>query len=442
MEKLKRYIVFLIGLFINSLGVSLITKANLGTSPISSIPYVLSLNFPFTLGQFTIAFSLLLIFIQLLILRRNFKAEHLLQIPISILFGYFIDLTMVMLFFVNPKNYISCLLYLLVGCLILGFGVYTEVLANVAMLPGESFVRAVSSTWKTEFGSTKVAFDVSLTVIAAALSFIFSHRLDGVREGTIIAALLVGFIARLIGRKLSFLDSVLFAVPAASDTNEQSSSGTPEAVPQTALKASSHLEPVIVIGRQYGSGGHDIGKALADKLGFAFYDNEIIQMTAGSTGYEPQFIQENEENMTNSFLYDLMNQMYVYSETQEAPRDEIFESEGKVIRELAEKGRCVIVGRCADYVLRNRPDTLKIYLHASESYRTKRIMETENLSEQDAIQKIRKMDRRRADNYRYYTHRIWGKAQNYDLTLDTGIGTDAVQTIITDLLKTKQGGAF
>ena len=105
MEKLKRYIVFLIGLFINSLGVSLITKANLGTSPISSIPYVLSLNFPFTLGQFTIAFSLLLILIQLIILRRNFKTEHLLQIPISILFGYFIDLTMVMLFFVNPQSY-------------------------------------------------------------------------------------------------------------------------------------------------------------------------------------------------------------------------------------------------------------------------------------------------------------------------------------------------
>ena len=165
MEKLKRYLLFLAGLFINSLGVSLITKADLGTSPISSIPYVLSLNFPFTLGQFTILFSLLLIVIQLFILRRNFKPEHLLQIPISILFGYFIDLTMAMLFFVNPGNYFASVAYLLIGCVILGFGVYTEVLANVAMLPGESFVRAVSSTWKTEFGSTKVAFDVSLTVI-------------------------------------------------------------------------------------------------------------------------------------------------------------------------------------------------------------------------------------------------------------------------------------
>ena len=393
MEKLKRYIVFLIGLFINSLGVSLITKADLGTSPISSIPYVLSLNFPFTLGQFTIAFSLLLILIQLIILRRNFKAEHLLQIPISILFGYFIDLTMVMLFFVDPQSYISSVIYLLVGCLILGFGVYTEVLANVAMLPGESFVRAVSSTWKTEFGTTKVAFDVSLTVIAAVLSLIFAHRLDGVREGTIIAALLVGFIARLFGRKLSFLDALLFH----SNEGQQ-----PAAVSASDNTCSSPL-PVIVIGRQYGSGGHDIGKALAEKLGYHFYDNEIIQMTA------------------DSFLYDLMSQMYVYSETQESPRDEIFESEAKVIRDLAEKGNCVIVGRCADYVLRDRPDTLKVYLHASEDFRTERIMKTENLSREDALQKVRRMDRRRSDNYRYYTRRIWGRAQNYDLTVNTEI---------------------
>ena len=428
MQKLKRYIVFLIGLFINSLGVSLITKADLGTSPISSIPYVLSLNFPFTLGQFTIAFSLLLILIQLIILRRNFKAEHLLQIPISILFGYFIDLTMVMLFFVDPQSYISSVIYLLVGCLILGFGVYTEVLANVAMLPGESFVRAVSSTWKTEFGTTKVAFDVSLTVIAAVLSLIFAHRLDGVREGTIIAALLVGFIARLFGRKLSFLDALLF------HSNEGQQPATVSASDNT---CSSPL-PVIVIGRQYGSGGHDIGKALAEKLGYHFYDNEIIQMTAGSTGYDPQFIKDREENMTNSFLYDLMSQMYVYSETQESPRDEIFESEAKVIRDLAEKGNCVIVGRCADYVLRDRPDTLKVYLHASEDFRTERIMKTENLSREDALQKVRRMDRRRSDNYRYYTRRIWGRAQNYDLTVNTEIGTEAVQNMIRELLEIKK----
>ena len=396
MEKLKRYIVFLIGLFINSLGVSLITKADLGTS------------------------------------------------PISILFGYFIDLTMVMLFFVDPQTYLSSVIHLLIGCVILGFGVYTEVLADVAMLPGESFVRAVSSTWKTEFGSTKVAFDVSLTVIAAVLSLIFSHRLDGVREGTIIAALLVGFIARLFGRRLAFLGSLLFR------TNEKSSDGQTAAASVsegTSVSDGSSVSAddkapapykVIVIGRQYGSGGHDIGKSLAGKLGFAFYDNEIIQMTAGSTGYTPKFVQEHEENMTNSFLYDLVNQMYIYSDTQEAPRDAIFESEGEVIRRLADQGNCVILGRCADYFLRDRQDCLKVYLHAPEDFRVKRIMDTEDLSEEDARRKVHRMDRRRSDNYHYYTRRIWGHSGNYDLTIDTGIGAEAVEEIICRTLELKQ----
>ena len=118
METLKRYLIFLVGLFVNSLGVSLITKVNLGTSPISSIPYVLSLNFPFTLGNFTIFFSIFLIVLQLIILRKNFKLEHILQIPVSIIFGYFIDFTMILLSRVNPEEYIMKIVYLLIGCLI------------------------------------------------------------------------------------------------------------------------------------------------------------------------------------------------------------------------------------------------------------------------------------------------------------------------------------
>ena len=203
MNKLKRYVIFLIGLFVNSLGVSLITKASLGTSPISSIPYVLSLSFPFTLGNFTIFFSIFLILLQLLILRKNFKLEHVLQIPVSIIFGYFIDLTMLLFAWVNPQVYIMKIIYLLIGCLILGFGVYMEVLADVVMLPGESFVRAIVLTWKTNFGTTKICFDVSMSAIAAILSFVFTGRLNGVREGTIIAALLVGFVARVLGKKLA-----------------------------------------------------------------------------------------------------------------------------------------------------------------------------------------------------------------------------------------------
>ena len=426
MEKLKRYLIFLVGLFVHSMGVSLITKANLGTSPISSIPYVLSLNFPFTLGNFTIFFSIFLIVLQLIILRKNFKLEHILQIPVSIIFGYFIDLTMILFSWVNPEAYVMKIVYLLIGCLILGVGVYMEVLADVVMLPGESFVRAIVLTWKTNFGTTKICFDVSMAVIAAVLSFVFAGRLDGVREGTVIAALLVGFIARLIGKKLAFLKDMIF-LETASVENES------EANEQT---AGTYGKNVIAIGRQFGSGGHDMGKALAEKLGYDFYDAEIIQMTAGTTGYTPEFIKKNEEIMTNSLLYDLVNQMYLNTDMQdEAPKDKIFEAECQVVRDLSEKGSCVIVGRCADYVLRNSANCLKVFFSAPLESRIKRVARRQNISEKEARAVVQKNEKLRADNYRYYTRRMWGAAGNFDLSLNTDLGEEYIESCIRGAMK-------
>ena len=426
MEKLKRYLIFLVGLFVNSLGVSLITKANLGTSPISSIPYVLSLNFPFTLGNFTIFFSIFLIVLQLIILRKNFKLEHILQIPVSIIFGYFIDLTMILFSWVNPEAYIMKIVYLLIGCLILGVGVYMEVLADVVMLPGESFVRAIVLTWKTNFGTTKICFDVSMSVIAAVLSFIFAGSLAGVREGTVIAALLVGFIARLIGKKLAFLKDMIFPESVSAE-NEN------EAKEQT---AGTYGKNVIAIGRQFGSGGHDIGKVLAEKLGYDFYDAEIIQMTAGTTGYTPEFVKKNEEIMTNSLLYDLVNQMYLNTDRQdEAPKDKIFEAECQVVRNLAKKGNCVIVGRCADYVLRNSGNCLKVFFSAPLVSRIRRVAQRQNISEGEAKSTVQKNEKLRADNYRYYTRRMWGAAGNFDLSLNTDLGEEFIENCIRSAMK-------
>ena len=426
MEKRKRYLIFLVGLFVNSLGVSLITKANLGTSPISSIPYVLSLNFPFTLGNFTIFFSIFLIALQLIILRKNFKLEHILQIPVSIIFGYFIDLTMILFSWVNPEAYIMKIVYLLIGCLILGVGVYMEVLADVVMLPGESFVRAIVLTWKTNFGTTKICFDVSMSVIAAVLSFIFAGRLAGVREGTVIAALLVGFIARLIGKKLVFLKDMIFPESVSAE-NEN------EAKEQT---AGTYGKNVIAIGRQFGSGGHDIGKILAEKLGYDFYDAEIIQMTAGTTGYTPEFIKKNEEIMTNSLIYDLVNQMYLNADMQdEAPKDKIFEAECQVVRNLAKKGNCVIVGRCADYVLRNSGNCLKVFFSAPLMSRIRRVAQRQNISEGEAKATVQKNEKLRADNYRYYTRRMWGAAGNFDLSLNTDLGEEYIENCIRSAMK-------
>lgn len=425
MNKAKRYLIFLVGLFINALGVSLVTKANLGTSPISSIPYVLSLNFPLTLGNFTIIFSILLILLQILILRKNFKIENILQIPVSIAFGYFIDLTMYLLVWLAPQNYAVKLLALLAGCIVLGFGVYMEVLADVVMLPGESFVRAIVQTWHTNFGTTKILFDSSMTVIAGVLSFLFFGKLNGVREGTIIAALLVGFIARLFGKHLEFVKPYLFP-------EEYQAAEKAEEAPH---EEAEHKN-VIVIGRQYGSGGHDIGKLLADKLGFAFYDREIIKMAAGTTGLTSEFIAKREESMTNSLLYDLVNQAYQYRDArEEAPKDKIFDAESKIIRELADKGNCVIVGRCSDYVLKDDSRVLKVFFNAPVESRARRVTERLGIESTEARHRIRKVDRYRADNYRYYTGRIWGASANFDLTINTDLGIGFIEACIRDALK-------
>lgn len=211
-ELIKRYIFLLAGLFVNGLGVSFITKAGLGTSPITSIPYTLSLGFTPTVGMFTLVFNIFLVILQVILLRRNFQLQNLLQLPIIALFSFFIDLTMSLLGFMQPETYAMKVVSLIVGCLILGFGVFMEMVANVAMLPGEATVRAVSDVFSTDFGKTKIAFDSSMTVIAAILSFIMFRHLDGVREGTIVAAILVGFIARLFKKYIGGIEKILISL--------------------------------------------------------------------------------------------------------------------------------------------------------------------------------------------------------------------------------------
>ena len=199
-ELAKRYLFFVAGLFVNSLGISLITKAEMGTSPISSIPYTLSIGFAPSLGMFTLFYSLLLICLQLVILRSRFPKEYCLQIPVSLGFSCFIDLTMGMLDFLNPQGYLWQLVSLLIGCVVLGVGVFMEMAANVVMLPGECTGQAISSTLHTDFGKSKVAVDMTMALVAAVLGLVMYQELAGVREGTFISALLVGFLARTFQR--------------------------------------------------------------------------------------------------------------------------------------------------------------------------------------------------------------------------------------------------
>ena len=190
-----RYALLAAGVVIMTAGIVLVTKSNLGTSPISSLGYVLSLSFPsVSYGTFMLAWNLALLLGQVIILRRSFKASALLQIPISILFSLGIDAFDRALAFLVPESYPASFALLAAGVAVLAFGVACTVVANVVMNCGEALVCAVTTKTGWNFGHTKVGFDLSCVGIDAAASIALLGGIEGIREGTVVAAAATGFI--------------------------------------------------------------------------------------------------------------------------------------------------------------------------------------------------------------------------------------------------------
>ena len=177
---------------------------------------------------------------------------------------------------------------------------------------------------------------------------------------------------------------------------------------------------IITISRQFGSGGHSIAKAAAERMGIAFYDNQLITEVARQSGLSEEFIRENEEyaSHSNSFLYQLaMSTAGTYG--YPSVYQKLYEAQTKVIQDIADKESCIIVGRCADYILRDRADCLHVFIHAGNEHRAKRILEKYGATDKTISQRIK--DNRRRNYYRFHTDREWGVAANYNLALDSGV---------------------
>lgn len=201
-ELIKRYIVLISGLFFTALGVAFSKKAELGVSTISSVPNVVSLAFTsVSMGTWSMLWNFVLIAGQAIILRREFKAIQLLQILISVLFGYFIDFCIWCLSPITVNAYLMRISFSLLGILILAFGVAISVIANVIMNPGEAFVNVVAGKLNKNFGNVKTVFDFCCVSLAVILSLIFfNFRIEGVREGTVLAVILTGTTVKLISK--------------------------------------------------------------------------------------------------------------------------------------------------------------------------------------------------------------------------------------------------
>ena len=208
-NKVKQSLVFISGLFIMAVGVVLSVKASLGVSPISCVPYVYSLSFPLTLGQTTIILNVVLIFIQMLLLRKKYRMFQLIQFPVIFLFGFFIDLIMKYSAWMTPGNYFEQAFLCLLSCVVLGVGVFFEVKAALTYLPGEGLAMALTQTFGVEFGKTKIGTDFSLVAIGIVSSLFLLGTLEGIREGTVVAAVLVGYIVRFLHTRSFLLEQWL-----------------------------------------------------------------------------------------------------------------------------------------------------------------------------------------------------------------------------------------
>ena len=195
---------------------------------------------------------------------------------------------------------------------------------------------------------------------------------------------------------------------------------------------------VITIGRQYGSGGREIGKKVSEILGISYYDDELISLAAKSSGINSETLSDVDEKATNSLLYTLAmggslfggNAALAY----EMPiNDKLYIAQSDVIKDLAKREACVIIGRCADYVLKDYPSVINLFIYAELEKRAKRVAERPEITEAKAKDIIIKTDKQRANYYNYYTSRKWGRIENYDLCIDSGrIGCDKAAEVIAE----------
>lgn len=427
---LRRYILFAVSLFVNAMGIAFITKALLGTSPITSVTYVLSMFTPLTIGQWTIVLNLLFVLFELpFMTRKELKDDlrmFLLQIPISLCFGTFIDLSMNMLYWLEPVKYIDQIIYLLVGCVILAAGITLEVKANVAMMAGEYFVRVISQRFHGEFGYVKLCFDITLVCIACLFSICFMSGIYGVREGTVAAALLVGPIVHFISPYYRCFDKWI------NDVKDKDA---------IALRNIQHV--IITIAREYGSGGHLLGEMLSKELGIKLYDKEFIHLVAEKSGINEQYIKKNEQSIPSFWLKCILGKNSEQSLERSLSSDDVlFVAESKIIQELAEKGPCIIVGRCADFVLRDYPNLIKVFCYSDLRSACVRCVQEYGVSEEKAEFEIKRINHNRIAHYEYYTGEKWGEPHHYNLMINTGsidlsVACNLIKSIYKNRIKEK-----
>ncbi len=433
----KRLLVYLVGLYMMALGVVFSAKSSLGVSPVGSLANVLyqiglAQEAPsyVNLGNCTIAVYCLYILTEFLLLRRDFKPAMLLQLVASFLFGQLVNLATAMMSFLPvPGSYIMQMLYLLCSIPLVATGVMLYLSPQILPTPGEGMSLAISKKTGLTVGSSKMVFDCSLVVISAVTSLVYFHGLVGVREGTVICALLVGFVMRQLMRVcekplMRFVER---------ETKLRQAMGDEAYL----FDESGKPKLLISVGWEFGSGGYELAQKLAERLGIRFYGNdELIPLEAEESGLPEAFIQKHEHNMAHAVVYDFMTAGYAVN-MELSPLEQLFAAQTKVIRRIAAKNEsCVLVGRCSDYILYNDPNSFRIFVHAPTDYRVQRVSEQMGISERQAEADLATTDASRSRHYEHFTGRPWGDTRYYNLAVDTkAFGDEKSLELIEDAIR-------
>lgn len=414
----KRLLMYVAGLFVMTVGIAISVKSNLGVSPVSSIPYTMTCIWGIEMGKATIILHIFLVLLQIVLLRRNFKPKNLLQIPVGVVFGYFTTFcNWGVSFLPDPNNIIIRLLMMLLSVVFIAFGIFLYMPPNIMPLAGEGAVKAVSDVTGVEFPKVKIGFDISMVLISLIACLVFIKSLGSVGIGTVIAAVLVGTVLGIITKWFgASRDRWLGREEMPIDEAAESTSGN----------------YVITISREYGSGGREIGRLVADKLGISYYDLDVIRKAAKESGIPIETIEENEQNVKNPTAAYLLNWCVQSTTVDQLPTVErIFHAQTKAIREIAEKESCVIVGRLANHILKGHVKSFNVFIGADMESKIKQVTVREGLTETEAKEKIEKVENERANHCMYFTHKQWRDVRNYDFYMKSDLlGWDAASEMI------------
>lgn len=431
----RRCLSFIFSLFVLGIGVSLAIRANLGSSPITCPPYVLSMvpKSPLTVGGYIFCMQFFFVLLQFALLRKKFHKLQILQLGVCLLFGSFTDFGM---WLTEPLQwgdtwigYMMRWVQLALSGLVLGVGVVWEVRSDVLLIPGEGLPVTIAKVFRVDFGKVKIAFDVFLVAIAVICCYLFfgQWRWELVGVGTLFSMFYVGLVVRFVNPHMKWLDHWL------TDNTLQSRNIQAEEID------SADVAPlVITISRQYGSGGHEIGERLSKQLNIPLYDRTIIDRTAEELGYSPQYIKMKEQSTSNAELFEMIfaDGGGALPEMELSTDDAIFFTESRIIRKLSSQGPCVIIGRLADFLLRDNPHCFRVFVRSDMESSVNRVTHEYGISIEKAEEEINRINKERANHYWRYTGRAWGDTANYDLVINSAkTGIDKVAEIIRSIVQ-------